>query len=281
MQKKIQQSTSLAGIIGWPISHSSSPKIHNYWLSTYGLDGVYLPFAVNPKNFKKAIHSLFSLGIVGVNITIPFKEIALYEMDELDTTAKEIGAVNTVVVKNNGCLLGKNTDGEGFLENLREKYPTWQPSERPSVVLGAGGAARSIVFALKNAGVKEIRVVNRTIEKAENLASSVGKNCVAIDWKNSKKIFEDVNLLVNATSLGMKENPWDEFSIESLPTDAVVNDIVYKPIDTDLLIKARNRGNKIVDGLGMLLHQAVPAFNEWFGIVPKIDNNLRKILLSE
>lgn len=281
MYKNIQGSTRLSGIIGWPIDHSFSPTIHNYWISLHSINGAYVPFAVNPENFKQAIKSISSLGILGVNITVPFKELALYEMDELDSAAKEIGAVNTVIVKKNGCLFGKNTDGEGFISSLRYNEPSWKPSERPIVVLGAGGAARSIIFALKSAGAKEIRIVNRTIEKAEKLATSFGNTCVVFDWKNNKEILRDVGLFVNATSLGMKEKPYFDFSIDNLPKDALVNDIVYNPIETDLLRNAKKRGNKIVNGLDMLIYQAAPAFYEWFGIMPKADNKLRNILIAK
>ena len=281
MQKHIKGSTRLSGIIGWPIDHSFSPLIHNYWISLYSIDGIYVPFPINPENFKQAIKSIASLGILGVNITIPFKELAFLEMDELDSAAKEIGAVNTVLVKKNGCLLGKNTDGEGFISSLRYNDPSWKPYERPIVVLGAGGAARSIIFALKSAGAKEIRIVNRTIEKAEKLATSFGNTCVVFDWKNNKEILRDVGLFVNATSLGMKEKPYFDFSIDNLPRDALVNDIVYNPIETDLLIKAKNRGNKIVNGLDMLIYQAAAAFYEWFGVMPKVDDGLRKTLISK
>lgn len=272
----ITGSTIIAGVFGWPVSHSASPKLHNYWLAEHKVDGAYVPFPVEPKNLEGALRALPALGIRGVNITIPYKEAAFRLVDHLDLTAQKVGAINTVVVQTDGTLEGQNTDVFGFSENLRTTVPGWDLLRGPGVILGAGGAARSIAFALHRAGFKEIRVVARKMLQAENIAKNIGPKCIPVDWREQTKSLEDAHLLVNTTPMGMKGRPWENFSIDSLPKEAIVNDIVYRPIDTKLLRIARKRGNKIVDGLGMLLYQAKPAFEAWFGVEPTVSLSLRK-----
>lgn len=268
----------MTGIIGWPVNHSISPRLHNYWLGKNDINGVYIPLPVTPRELQAALKGLAALGVRGVNLTIPHKEAAMDHLDIVDHTARRIGAVNTIVVRENHDLEGRNTDSHGFLENLRASALDWQPSAGPALILGAGGAARAIAFALCDAGVPEIRLVNRTIARAEQLAESVGVGCKVAKLSEINMAVEDVTLFVNATSLGMEGQGDTEVSLENLPTSAVVNDIVYKPLRTSLLRQAQNRGNKVVDGLGMLLHQARYSFEIWFGVKPEITTELRRLI---
>jgi len=269
----------LAGVMGWPVDHSRSPRLHGFWLEHYGVDGAYVPLAVPPEKFRAALRALPSLGFQGCNITIPHKEAAFDEVDELTERAKKIGAVNTVNVLKNGTLRGDNTDGYGFIENLKAGASDWSP-DRPAVVLGAGGAARGILVALQEAGVKEIRLTNRTAERAEALAGELGSITV-IDWQQRGECLEDVGLLVNTTSLGMTGQSPLEISLQGLNHTAVVTDIVYSPLKTALLEAAEKQGNLTVDGLGMLLHQARPGFAAWFGCEPEVTKDLRNFVLED
>ena len=270
----------VAGVMGWPISHSRSPMVHGYWLREYGIDGVYLPFSVDPINLEAALRALPALGIVGINLTVPHKEAALEICDYVDDTARWIGAVNTIIVQNDGSLFGRNTDAFGFIENLKAES-SWQAADGPAVILGAGGAARAVVAALIGEGVTEICIVNRTFERARALADAFGGNCQPLDWSDVSESLRQSALLVNTTMLGMTEQPRLDLALDTLPSTAVVNDIVYAPLETDLLRLAAARGNSIVDGLGMLLHQARPGFAAWFGHEPDVTPGLRNHILAD
>ena len=267
----------LAGVIGWPVAHSLSPRVHGYWLREYSIDGAYVALAVRPEELPAAIKGLGALDFAGANITVPHKEAAMAAVDSCDETACRVGAVNTLVVESDGAITGTSTDGFGFRENLRGALPGWSPAGS-AVVLGAGGAARAIAFALADAGVPEIRIVNRTRPRGEELAAAVGALYVA--WDSRAEALDGATLLVNATSLGMDGAPPLSLSLDALPADAVVTDIVYTPLETPLLRVARARGNLCVDGLGMLLHQARPGFAAWFGREPQVTPELRAFVLG-
>jgi len=269
----------VAGVMGWPVGHSRSPLLHNFWLAQLGIDGAYVPFAVRPESLEAALRALPALGLAGVNLTVPHKEAAVALMDTLDAPAKRIGAVNTIVVAN-GRLEGRNTDGYGFVENLRAGAKGWRGANGPAVVIGAGGAARAIAVALIDEGVPEIRVVNRTAARAAALTAEFGKPLVAVTWERRATALDGAALLVNATTLGMTGQPALALPLDALPKAAVVTDAVYAPLETALLAAARGRGNVCVDGLGMLLHQARPAFAAWFGHDPEVTPELRAHVLA-
>ncbi len=268
-----------AGVIGWPISHSLSPRLHGYWLKEHDINGVYEPLAIPPDSLRLFLLKLASQEFAGVNITVPHKEAAVAHMDTLDDNARRIGAVNTVVVQE-GTLYGDNTDGFGFMENLKDGAPDWAANQGPVTVLGAGGAARAIVAALLEAGVGELRLVNRTRERADQLAKEIGGAITVIDWDKRTSALEEIGLLVNTTTLGMKDKDPLDLDLENLPASAVVTDIVYTPLITPLLTAARQLGNPVVDGLGMLLHQARPGFFFWFGVKPEVTDALRAFILE-
>jgi len=270
----------VAGVMGWPVAHSRSPRLHGYWLRIYGIDGAYVPLPVQPVHFAAALRALPMLGFAGVNVTVPHKEAALGVVDRSDPTARRIGAVNTVVVAPDGTLDGRNSDGFGFVENLRAGVPSWSAAAGPAVLLGAGGAARAIAVALLDAGAPEIRIVNRTIERAERLSKDIGGPLRIHDWADRTGALADAALLVNTTTLGMSGQPPLVLALDRLPTGAVVNDIVYSPLQTELLAAAKARGNAVVDGLGMLLHQARPGFAAWFGVEPAVTPELRRFVLE-
>lgn len=262
--------------MGWPVAQSRSPVLHGHWLEAYGIDGAYVPMAVSPDRLGEALRALPILGFAGCNLTIPHKEAALALLDGIDEPARRIGAVNTVVVGRDGRLEGRNTDGFGFLEALRAARPGWTGSEGPAVVVGAGGAARSILIALADAGIPEIRLVNRTDSRAAALALHLAGPVVrAVAWSERHAALADAALLVNTTSQGMVGQPPLDLRLDRLPRSAIVNDIVYVPLETPLLAAARERGNPAVDGLGMLLHQARPGFAAWFGRDPEVTPALR------
>lgn len=269
----------VAGVAGWPIKHSRSPRIHNYWLRKYAIDGVYVPFAIDPDGAHDAFRSIPKLGLAGMNVTVPHKETAYRAMDEVDRWAQRLKAVNTIVLRD-GALYGANTDAYGFLESLREAHPGWQADAGPAVVLGAGGAARAIVAGLQDAGAPEIRITNRTPERADALQDEFGAPILTVAWDNREAALDGAALLVNTTSLGMEGQPPLDLALDALPSDAVVYDIVYVPLETPLLAAARARGNPAVDGLGMLLHQARPGFRDWFGTDPAVDQILRDHVLE-
>ncbi len=269
-----------AGVMGCPISHSLSPRLHGFWLNQYAINGAYVPLEVRPEDCCQFIANLPEQGFAGVNVTVPHKEIAAASVDVLDTNARRLGAVNTIVVQPDGVLYGSNTDGFGFMENLISGAPGWAPSNGPAVVLGAGGSARAVVAALLDAGVSEVRLTNRTRERAQTLADEIGGTITVIDWNDRSSVLDGAALLVNTTTLGMEGKPPLDLDLGPLPANAVVNDIVYTPLKTHLLEEAKNRTNPIVDGLGMLLHQARPGFRQWFGVEPEVTDDLRAHVLA-
>lgn len=270
----------LAGVLGWPVSHSRSPRLHGFWLERLGIDGAYLPLAVAPEDLESVIRALPRMGFAGANVTVPHKEAVMTLVDHLDPLAGRIGAVNTLVVRGDGSLEGRNTDAYGFFENLRQGCPAWAPQSGPAAVIGAGGAARAVVAALADAGVPEIRLANRSRQRAEVLAADLGGPVRVVEWTERAEMLEGCALLVNTTTLGMTGQSNLDLDLSALPTTSVVNDIVYVPLETDLLARARARGNAAVDGLGMLLHQAVPGFEAWFGRRPVVNDELRTFVLS-
>jgi shikimate dehydrogenase len=270
----------LAGVIGWPVSHSKSPRLHNFWLSKYGIDGAYVPLPVHPDHLAMVLKALPRMGFMGVNLTLPHKEAALSLVDRADPMASRIGAVNTIVFTSQGEAIGSCTDGLGFLENLRQEAPGFSSAAGPAVVLGAGGAAAGIAFSLLDDGCNEILIANRTLEKAEALAQRLGPLARAVPWEERAQALASAALLVNTTSLGMNGQPVLNIELDALPKSALVTDIVYAPLETRLLAEARARGNKVVDGLGMLLHQARPGFAAWFGRAPDVTAELRDHVLS-
>ena len=260
----------LAGILGWPVAHSRSPRLHGLWLRRHGVDGAYLPLPVAPDRFAAAVRALVDLGFRGANVTIPHKEAAFAICDRVDPSAQRAGAVNTLVFRD-GAIEGSNTDGWGFLANVAEAAPGWRADAGPAVILGAGGSARAIAAALLDAGCPQLTLVNRTPARAEALARALG-GPIAVA---ATPPLAGAALLVNTTSLGMAGQPPLELDLAALPPGAAVADIVYVPRETSLLAAARARGLTAVDGLGMLLHQARPGFAAWFGVTPEVDAELR------
>lgn len=271
---RITGKTRLAGILGWPVSHSASPCLHGFWLDAYGIDGAFVPLPVHPDNFETALRALPRLGFCGANVTIPHKEAAWRLCDTLSDAARVARSVNTLVFSTDGSIHGDTTDGFGFMENLRQQVGGGCTGS--ALVLGAGGAARSVVSALLDTGVSPVLVSNRTIERTRTLAEDLGPDVVIVDWDRREQALASVSLLVNTTSLGMTGHPPLPLSLDTLPGQVVVCDIVYTPLETALLAAARQRGNPVVEGLGMLLHQARPGFRAWFGVMPSVDNALRE-----
>lgn len=270
----------VSGVLGWPIGHSLSPPLHGYWLERYRIDGAYLPLPVRPEKLGVALNGLVAAGFAGANVTIPHKEAALAAADEADPLAKRIGAANTLIFRE-GKILAINSDAFGFMENLRAAAPDWRAAAGPATVLGAGGAARAIIVALQDAGVPEIRVINRTTERADALAEDLGAGLVVRPWEARAVALAEATLLVNTTSLGLAGQPALDLDLAQLPETAIVTDVVYRPLVTPLLIAAAARGHRVVDGLGMLLHQARPGFAAWFGREPEVTDALRAFLLGE
>lgn len=271
----------LAGVMGWPVGHSLSPLLHGYWLTTHGIDGAYVPLAVKPGDFADAVRMLPKLGFAGANVTIPHKQAALACVDDVDDVAARIGAVNTIVVREGGRLWGTNTDAFGFIENLKAKHPAWDADAGSAVVIGAGGAARAVVVALLDAGVPAVRIANRSRERAEALSRELGVSNVEVrDWETRALALDSATLVVNTTSLGMIGQPALDLDLSRLPKSAAVYDIVYVPLETDLLKAAKAAGHPVIDGIGMLLHQARPGFAAWFGIEPAVDQALTTYVLA-
>jgi shikimate dehydrogenase len=284
----ITATTKLAGVIGWPIAQSRSPLIHNHWLQRHKIDGVYFAMEVKPENLRDAVYGLRALGYRGVNVTLPHKEKILDYMDRLDEAAHRAQAVNTVVFGEDGRIEGRNTDGYGFMENLRAAAPGWQAKAAPATVIGAGGAAKAVVATLIAAGVPEIRVVNRTRARSLELVSGFKKSIAgtnthvqSVAWNEAALALADIGLLVNASSAGMNGKDDLDIPLDLLPKGAPVNDIITTPLETGLLRDAKARGYRTVDGLGMLLHQARPGFAAWFGVTPEVDADLRRAVAKE
>lgn len=270
----------MAGVIGWPIAHSRSPAIHNHWIQQYNLCGAYGQFPVEINNLEMAIQGLKALGLAGCNITIPHKVAAMRHMDWIDPLAQRMGAINTIVVQADGALHGFNNDGFGYIQSLHEAQPSWRANAGPVVILGAGGAARAIVVSLLDAGAEKIRILNRTRDKAEALAQEFGSRITTYEWQERHEALSGCALLVNTTSLGMHGQEALEINLAQLPTSALVSDAIYVPLETPLLAQARKRGNSTVNGLGMLLHQARPAFHAWFGVMPEVTPELRQTIIA-
>jgi shikimate dehydrogenase len=269
-----------ACVIGWPVEHSRSPLIHRYWLKLYGIDGAYEKEAVPPEEARAFMRSLSEHGYVGANVTLPHKLIALEAADIADKAARTIGAANTLWLDGEGRLNATNTDAYGFMTNLAQQAPEWNAGARPVMVLGAGGAARAILYGLLNTGASNVLLANRNRARAEELALAFSPGIEVVDWDVRDFALADCGLLVNATSLGMMGQPRLGMDLGALPGDAVVADIVYTPLETPLLSDARERGNIAVDGLGMLLHQAVPGFERWFGVRPQVTSELKAHVAS-
>jgi shikimate dehydrogenase len=268
----------LAGLMGSPVLHSRSPKLHNYWLAQHKLAGTYLPLAIPAERLRAALRALPALGFSGCNLTIPHKEAALEIVDRVDPVARRIGAINCVVVAPDESLEGQNHDAFGYIESIREAQPTWRADAGPIVVIGAGGGARAVLVSLLDAGAREIRLVNRTSARATALQRELGGPIRALPWEDRDAALAGAAMLVNTTSQGMVGAPPLELALDALPLRALVSDIVYIPRETPLLAAARKRGNPTVNGLGMLLHQARPAFHAWFGIMPEVTPELRAMI---
>ncbi len=268
----------LAGVMGWPVMHSRSPHLHNYWFKQHGLAGTYVPLAIEPDKLGPALRALAPLGFAGCNLTIPHKEAALAIVDEIAPTAKKMGAISCVTVRKDGSLVGTNNDGYGYMANLIEAQPAWRADAGPAVVIGAGGGARAVVMSLAEKGAREIRLVNRTMARTETLARDLGAPVKPLPWDSRHDALEGANLVVNTTSQGMVGQGTLDLKLDKLPRTAVVSDIVYIPLETPLLAAARQRGNPTVSGLGMLLHQARPAWESWFGISPEVTPELRALI---
>ncbi|MBK1634871.1 shikimate dehydrogenase [Rhodovulum adriaticum] len=271
----------LAGVIGSPVAHSKSPALHGHWLKRYGIAGYYIPMDVSRDDLRDALATLPRMGFVGLNVTIPHKEAVLGLADLVSDRAALIGAANTLIFRADGKVHADNTDGVGFTDNLRQGAPGWDPAAGPAAVLGAGGAARAVVSALAEQGVREIRLSNRTRARAEALRAEFGPKIVVYDWVQAGNMIEGAATVVNTTSLGMVGKPEFRVPLDGLSPDAVVTDIVYAPLETALLKEARARGCVTVDGLGMLLHQAAPGFERWFGLRPEVDAAARAVVLGE
>ncbi len=265
----------LAGVMGWPVAHTRSPAIHNHWIAKYGLKGAYVQLPVQPERLEAAIRGLAALGFAGCNVTVPHKVSAMRFMDELHPAARRVAAINTVVVQADGRLLGMNNDGAGYIQSLRDADTTWRGDAGPALVLGAGGAARAIVVALLDEGVPELRITNRTLERAHELAEAFGDRVKVVPWAERNEAMAGVSLLVNTTTLGMHGQAPLDVALHALPQDAMVSDAIYIPMETPLLADARKAGHRTVNGLGMLLNQARPAFQSWFGVLPEVTPELR------
>ena len=275
-----QNTFGIAGLLGWPVAHSRSPVIHNHWLAQHGIPGRYVLFPVPPEKLEAAVRGIAALGLRGCNVTTPHKQAIFPLLDRVDDLARRIGAVNTVVVEKDGSLTGFNNDGNGFIQSLRDVAPTWTPASGPILVLGAGGAARAVVASLAAQGATEIRIANRTLEKSQEIAHAVGPSVKVLRWDQRNDAMDGVALLANSTSLGMTGKPTLDVSLDRLPTSALVGDLIYIPPETRLLTGARLRGNITVNGLGLLLNQARPAFNAWFGVMPEITPALRQAIAA-
>ena len=271
----------VAAVLGHPINHSKSPKLHNYWLSLFNIDGYYIPLDIDPRNFENSIRALSGLGFVGANVTIPYKEKVLKIADKISDRAAIIGAANTLTFLQDGTIYADNTDGYGFLQNIKCKYNDWSAGEGTSVVFGAGGASRAILGALIEDGANEVILANRTRSRADQLRSDFGAKIKVVDWMKVQNYLSDASTVINATSLGMEGKAELPIPLQGLKKNTLVTDIVYTPLTTPLLENAATRGCRTVDGLGMLIHQAIPGFQRWFGVKPDVSEKLRELLISQ
>ncbi len=268
----------LAGVMGMPIMHSRSPMLHNYWLNQQGMAGRYVPLAIKPEGLAAALRALQPLGFSGCNLTIPHKQAAMTIVDEVTESARLIGAISCVTVRADGSLLGSNNDAPGFIRNVREAHPNWRADAGPIVVIGAGGGSRAVCYGLMQEGAKEIRLVNRNLERAQALAADFGAPIKAYPWAQRNDLLEGAAMVVNTTSQGMVGQTDLDITLDKLPTSALAADIVYIPLETPFLAAARLRGNPTVNGLGMLLHQGPLAWKAWFGIEPEVTAELRTLV---
>ncbi|MEE8309545.1 MAG: shikimate dehydrogenase [Hyphomicrobium sp.] len=269
-----------ACVIGWPVEHSRSPLLHGYWLKKYGIDGAYTKRAVAPEAVADFLRSLRANGYVGCNVTVPHKAAAFSVADEREDSANAISAANTLWLSD-GKLVAANTDTYGYMTNLSQQAPGWDRRDAPVSILGAGGAARAIVFGFLDAGVSEIRVFNRTRARAETLAQQFGSCIKVLDWSEREAGSRDSAVLVNTTTIGMNGAGTLDLDLAGFDPECVVSDIVYVPLETELLRKAKSQGLRTVDGLGMLLHQGVPGFEKWFGVRPEVTDELRNLIVCD
>ena len=270
----------LAAVIGSPVAHSRSPRLFTHWLQTHGLRGHYVPIDVPEDKLAETLHLLPQLGFVGLNVTVPYKEKVMQIADSVSDRARLIGAANTLIFREDGRIHADNTDGYGFMQNLQQNAPDWDPASGPATVFGAGGAARAVIASLLDVGVPEIRLTNRTRPRAETLRADFGDRVHVFDWVQAGNIVEGCATVVNTTSLGMSGKPRFRVPLDALTPDMLVTDLVYSPLETRLLAEARAQGCTVVDGLGMLLHQAVPGFERWFGHRPDVDEETRRVVLG-
>ncbi|QEW22876.1 Shikimate dehydrogenase [Marinibacterium anthonyi] len=275
-----EQRIPLAGVMGSPIAHSKSPRLFAHWMRTYGVPGHYIPMDVAHGDVAQVLKTLPKMGFVGLNVTIPHKETVLGLADLVTDRATLIGAANTLIFRPDGTIHADNTDGYGFLENLRTGAPDWDPKAGPAVVFGAGGASRAVVSALADAGVDQILLTNRTRVRAEKLKEDFGQRVQVVDWVQAGNVVDGAGLVANTTSLGMVGKPDLRVPLDGLRPGTVVTDLVYAPLKTRLLQTAEAAGCTVVDGLGMLLHQAVPGFERWFGPRPAVDDATRAAVLA-
>jgi len=266
----------MAGVMGWPVMHSRSPLMHNYWFAQQGLAGTYVPLAIRSGNLAAALRALYPLGFAGCNLTIPHKQDAMAIVDEVDDVARKIGAISCVVVRGDGSLFGTNNDWLGFIGNVKEREPAWRADAGPIAVIGAGGGARAVCYALLREGAREIRLINRTPERAEAVAAALGGPIRLLPWAERHDALANVAMAVNVTSQGMVGLPALDLQLDALPKTALAADIIYTPLETPFLAAARARGNRTLNGLGMLLHQGPPAWKLWFGIEPTVTVELRE-----
>jgi shikimate dehydrogenase len=268
----------LAGVMGWPVMHSRSPMLHNYWFEQHGLAGTYVPLAIRPEGLAAALRALHPLGFAGCNLTIPHKQQAMTIVDDVDTLARSIGAISCVVVRPDGSLAGTNNDCYGFIHNIRQEQPGWRADSGPIVVIGAGGGSRAVCYGLAQEGAKKIRLINRTLARAQDIADAFGGPIKALPWEQRHDALEDAAMIVNTTSCGMVGQSVLDIRLDKLPKSALAADIIYIPLETPFLAAARKRGNRTVNGLGMLLNQGRPAWKAWFGIEPEVTAELRAMV---
>ena len=268
----------LAGVMGWPVMHSRSPMLHNYWFKKHELAGTYVPLAIRPEGLAAALRALHPLRFAGCNLTIPHKEQAMTLVDEVDALAKAIGAISCVVVRPDGSLSGTNNDCYGFIHAIEQEQPGWRADSGPTVVIGAGGGSRAVCYGLAQEGAKEIRLVNRTLARAKGIAVEFGGPIKALPWEQRHEALEGAAMVVNTTSCGMVGQPALDIKLDKLPKNALAADIIYIPLETPFLAAARKRGNRTVNGLGMLLNQGRPAWRAWFGIEPEVTPEQRAMV---
>ena len=279
-QPPLPRHAPLAGVIGWPIAHSRSPRLHGHWLQRYGIAGSYVALPVMPEHLAEVLRAMPRMGFVGANVTIPHKESVLALADVVTDRAALIGAANTLIFRPDGKIHADNTDGYGFIANIRQNAPGWIPDLGPAAVIGAGGAARAVVASLLESGVTELRITNRTRVRAEQIKAEFGAKVVVYDWAQAGNMLEGAMTVVNATSMGMEGKPALRVPLDALAPGTLVTDLVYTPLMTPFLLEAQSRGCEVVDGLGMLLHQGAPGFERWFGQRPEVDDDLRQAVLA-